>query len=125
MPTGYYRGHVLQMIDARHPRFRAATQNVVWKGKHFLPCGCMVNQWAGFKAVKAPVTTSESWLDGQPCISIDYPTDAPIFGNARDELREIAPGVFLGRVYERCPEPRLQGYFVLECECRKAPATGP
>ena len=30
-----------------------------------------------------------------------------------DELREIAPNVFLGRFYERGPCPKLKGYFVL------------
>ena len=35
------------------------------------------------------------------------------------DLRELAPGVFLGRFSKRCPCQELEGYFVLEfgCEC--------
>ena len=42
----------------------------------------------------------ESWLDGRPCLVMQYAPDAPVFGNVRDELRQIAPGVWLGRSYD-------------------------
>ena len=117
IPIGYGRGRPLFVVDAGNPQRRAKLTGVVWKGKHFFPDGHMVNQWAVGRAVKAPVRIDPSWLDGQPCVHVDYPPGAPIFGNTRDELRELAPGLFLGRYYERCPCPRLKGYFALEMTC--------
>ena len=114
-PVGAGRGRILYILDARHPRARANLVDVAWKGKYFTCDGRMVNRWAGgVRAVEAAVVVEPSLLDGKPCLMLDYPPDAPIFGNTRDELREVAPGVFLGRAYERCPQPRLKGYFVLE-----------
>jgi hypothetical protein len=49
---------------------------------------------------------------------MEYAPGTPILGNVRDEIREIAPGLYLGRLYERCP-PRFLGYFALEAvSCR-------
>jgi hypothetical protein len=119
MPVGDGRGRALLVVDARHPRFRAALVDTVWKGKSFTPDGRMINRWAGgVRAVEAPVRVEPSRLDGKPCIVIDYPPDAAVFGGTWDELREISPGVFLGRAYERCPCPRLKTYFVVEMICR-------
>jgi hypothetical protein len=116
LPGGLGRGRVLLVVTARCPRVRAHMNGVVWKGKFFYPDGTFTNQWACFRAVSSCVETGSSWYDGKPCIVLEYPPDAAVFANARDELREVAPGVILGRFYERCPCPRLQGYFVLEME---------
>ena len=124
-PIGYARGRTLLVVDAKNPQRRARLNNVLWKGKHFLSDGRMVNQWAVGRAVEATVRLDASWLDGQPCIYLDYPTNAPIFGNTRDEIREIAPGLYLGRFYDRCPCPRLKGYFVLQMECCSANSCAP
>jgi hypothetical protein len=113
LPLGYAKGRPLLMLDYRNPRMRAAISGLVWKGKHFLADGRMINQWVGVRAVEAVGSVAPSSLDGLPCIRLDYPPDAAVFGNSFDELREIAPGVLLGRFYERCPAPRLKGYFVL------------
>lgn len=113
LPVGLGSGRVLVRTDTRMPQARARLQSLVWKGKFFRCDGTFTNQWLGFRAVDSVVQLGTSWYDGQPCILLDYPPDAPVFGNARDELREIAPGVLLGRFYERCPQPKLQGYFVL------------
>jgi hypothetical protein len=114
-PCGAGRGKVLLVVDARMPRVRARLMGTVWKGKFFHPGSLTItNQWCGFKAVDAPVTVGPSWADGAPCFVLDYPTTAKVFGNTRDELREIGEGIFLGRFYERCPCPKLRGYFVLD-----------
>jgi hypothetical protein len=112
-PVGYAKGRPLLMLDYRNPKLRASMTGTVWKGKLFQPDGTMINQWIGFKAIKADVGVAPSSLDGQPCLRLDYSPDAPIFGNSFDEMREIGPCVFLGCFYERCPTPRLKGYFVL------------
>ena len=122
-PCGPGRGKVLLVVDALMPRVRARLMGTVWKGKFFFPGGCtFTNQWLGFRAVDGPVIVGPSWADGAPCLVLDYPTTAAVFGNTRDELREIGEGLFLGRFYERCPCPRLRGYFVLDfgskCGCR-------
>jgi hypothetical protein len=114
LPVGLGRGRVLYVAEAHRPRARARVQSVVWKGKYFYPDGAITNQWCGFRAVASHAEVGPSWCDGRPCVVIEYPPDAPVFGNARDELREVAPGVFLGRYYERCPCPKWAGYFVLE-----------
>jgi hypothetical protein len=107
------------MLDYRNPRARATISGLVWKGKHFLPDGRMINQWVGVRAVEALGSVAPSSLDGGPCLRLDYPDKAAVFGNSFDEIREIAPGVLLGCFYERCPTPRLKGYFVLVMtDCR-------
>jgi hypothetical protein len=117
LPVGLGRGRVLLVVTAKSPHVRACLNNVVWKGKYFYPDGRFTNQWACFRAIESRVTVGPSWLDGQPAVVLEYPPGTAVFGNARDELREVAPGVILGRFYERCPCPRLQGYFVLEMDC--------
>jgi hypothetical protein len=118
-PIGLGRGRILLRVDGKMPRLRAKLQGLVWKGKFFSPDGTFTNQWAGFRAIASHVAIGPSWYDGRPCVVLDYPPDAPIFGNARDELREIAPGVWLCRFYSVCPCGKLDGYFVLEFCCDK------
>ncbi len=114
-PCGGGRGKVLLVVDALMPRVSARLMGTVWKGKFFYPGGCtFTNQWLGFKAVSADVAVGASWADGSPCFVLDYPTTAAVFGNTRDELREVGEGLFLGRFYDRCPCPKLKGYFVLD-----------
>jgi hypothetical protein len=67
------------------------------------------------KAVRAEAYYGESWLDGRPSIILDYVHTSRLFGKARDEMREISPGVYLGLTYlRRCPEPKLVAYFAIE-----------
>ncbi len=116
MPVGPVRGRVLLVTSAPNPRLRAQLMNAVWKGKVFCPDGSFTNQWLGFQAVPSHAIIAPSWFDDQPCFVLEYPPGSPVFANTRDEFREIAPGLFLGRFYQRCPCPKLQGYFVLWCE---------
>jgi len=99
-PRGDTRGTVLY-ADGKHPRLKARLQGVVWKGKTFHGDGTFTNRWlGGVHAVSAGVRVEPSWLDGQPCLVMQYAPDAPVFGNVRDELRQIAPDVWLGRSYD-------------------------
>jgi hypothetical protein len=119
VPVGVLRGRVLYVVAATCPRLRAGLQSTLWKGKVFHADGDFTNRWCGFRAGTSHVQIGSSWFDGQPCIVLEYPPDALVFANARDELREIAAGLYLGRVYDRCPCPKLTGYFVLERTCRQ------
>ncbi len=117
LPIGAVRGHILCRVEGKLPGVRTRLGGAVWKGKYFYPDGCFINQWVGFRAISSCAVIAPSLYDGRPCIVLEYAPGTPIFGNTRDELREIAPGQYLGRFYERCPCQKLQGYFVLESEC--------
>lgn len=122
MPVGLGRGRVILQAEGRMPKLKARLNSVVWKGKYFRGDGTFTNQWLGFQAVSSAVTLGPSWFDGRPAVVLEYEPDAKVFANARDEIREVAPGLLLGRFYERHPCPRFQGYFVLEiaaCGCQR------
>ena len=119
IPVGYARGQVLRMTDAKLPRLQARLASSIWKGKHFEEDGAFINQWPGFQALRSKAEFGTSWHDGKPAIVIEYPPNTPLFGNNRDELREIAPGLYLAKLYERCPCPRFRGYFAIQVECCK------
>lgn len=111
-PVGPTRGTVLH-ADGRHPVAKARLQGVVWKGKTFHGDGTLTNRWAGgVRAVSAAVRVGPSWLDDQPCLVVEYAPTAPVFGGVRDELREVAPGVWLGRSCDAATG-RPKNWFVL------------
>jgi hypothetical protein len=112
-PLGDTQGAVLY-ADGKHPRLKAQLQGVVWKGKTFHGNGTFTNRWlGGVHAVSADVRVEPSWLDGQPCLVMQYAPNAPIFGNVRDELRQIAPDVWLGRSYDAATG-HPKNWFVLQ-----------
>jgi hypothetical protein len=115
-PVGYCRGRVLYLFDTRHPRVHARMTGCVWKGKCFDEDGSFINQWCGFQALHSQADEGCSWLDGGPCVVLQYPPGTPLFANMRDEVREIAPGLYLGLMWERYPSPRMRGYFAMEVE---------
>ena len=112
-PLGPTRGAVLH-ADGRHPRLKARLQGVVWKGKTFHGDGTITNRWlGGLHAVSAGSHVEPSWLDGDPCLVIQYAPDARVFGNVRDELRQIAPDLWLGHSYDTATgQPK--NWFVLQ-----------
>lgn len=118
LPVGRYTGKVLVITDARCPYLRARLASSAWRGKIFDCDASFVNQWLGFRAIRSCAEHGTSWCDGRPCIVMEYQPGTPIFGNVRDEIREIAPGLYLGRFYERCPCPKCRGYFALELRCK-------
>lgn len=100
-PCGSTRGTVLYADDAHLPRVKARLQGSAWKGKDFHGDGSFTNRWiGGIHAISACTRIEPSWLDGQPCLVMQYPPDAPVFGNVRDELRQIGPGEWIGRSYD-------------------------
>ncbi len=114
IPLGYARGQVLLMTDAKCPKLRARLASSAWKGKHFCEGGEFINQWPGFTALRGKIEPGVSGYDNKPCLVLDYPADTPLFGNFRDEMREIAPGLYLARLYEKCPCLRFTGYFAIQ-----------
>jgi hypothetical protein len=74
----------------------------VWQGKVFDPkAECLKNLVTGFRilAIKAKVYTGDSWKDGKECIVIDYSKTSLVARMVRDEIREVQPGPYLGKVF--------------------------
>lgn len=74
----------------------------LWQGKVFSPAeGCLRNRITpfSFTAIKASVYAGQSWFDGRDCIVIDYSETSLIARFVRDEIRLVAPGLYLGQVY--------------------------
>jgi hypothetical protein len=53
----------------------------------------------GVKAIRAKVSYDSSWLDGSRAILIDYSKTSFVAKKIRDEIREVAPGLYLGKVW--------------------------
>lgn len=78
-----------------------------WQGKVFdLFCpsgqaGVLVNKITPFSLtfIVAKVYRDKSWLDGKDTIVIDYSSTSFFAKVIRDEIREIEPGVYLGKVW--------------------------
>jgi len=73
-----------------------------WKGKVFdAKAGFLRNIILplGLKAIVARIYKDPSWLDGKECIVLDYSETSLVASHIRDEIREIEPGFYLGKVY--------------------------
>jgi hypothetical protein len=115
IPCGLAHGQVVYRQGSFLPNVKSAATGLLWKGKVFdAGAGTLINQWCGVKAIRAVVSEGPSWLDGKPAIIIDYSETSRVWSNVRDEMREIAPGVYLGAMYlADQAEPRLKLYFIL------------
>ena len=73
-----------------------------WQGKVFdAKKGLLTNKILafGFHAIIAKVYKGPSWLDGKECIVLDYSDTSYVAHWIRDEIRQIGPGLYLGKVY--------------------------
>ncbi|CAN5744307.1 hypothetical protein BH20VER1_BH20VER1_16850 [soil metagenome] len=73
-----------------------------WKGKVFDPVkGELRNKILplGHKAIVAKVYKDQSWFDQKECIVLDYSKTSLLAKWIRDEIREVAPGIYLGIVF--------------------------
>jgi hypothetical protein len=73
-----------------------------WQGKTFdAKRGVLTNKVSilGFNAIIAEVYKGESWLDHKECIVLDYSKTSMVAHWIRDEIREIGPKFYLGKVY--------------------------
>ena len=99
--TAILAGSVFSKIVATFARLLA------WQGKVFdLFCpggqaGLLVNKITpfSFSFIVAKVYRDKSWLDGEDTIVIDYSKTSFVAKVIRDEIREIEPGVYLGKVW--------------------------
>ena len=75
---------------------------IAWQGKVFDPeKGELRNKIlpVGVQAIIATVYKQNSWFDDKECIVLDYSKTSLIAHWIRDEMREVAPGIYLGIVY--------------------------
>lgn len=119
-PPGFAPGRAIPDPGTRKSARKSKMIGLLWKGKVFSD-GQMINRLAGGReAVTASVYVGESWLDGKPSLILDY-AGSKRFGDVRDEMREVSPGVFVGLTYVRkCPSPKLAMFFALDASgcCR-------
>ena len=78
-----------------------------WQGKVFDlfaadgQSGILINKVTPFSLtfIVAKVYRDASWLDGRETIVIDYSRTSFFARRIRDEIREVEPGVYLGKVW--------------------------
>ena len=79
-----------------------------WSGKVFdKAAGTLLNKTLLGRIATARVYEGPSWFDGKPSIIIDYQGTSWIAGPVRDEIRMVAPGLYLGWAYLRPGQTRL------------------
>ena len=103
IPVGRGAGRVVAFpgTELSKPLSRALGK-VFWQGKVFRPeRGDLRNLVSpfGIAAIRAEVFEGESWVDGAPCVVLDYSRSSRVAGWIRDEIREVSPGVYLGVVW--------------------------
>jgi hypothetical protein len=116
IPEGPIRGTAILSPGTRRTRPLSRGARLFWQGKVFEPGGATaVNRFIGVRIVRAQVVQGPSWLDGGPALVLDYSQTSRVYANNRDEIRQVAPGLFLGLMYDRTTSPPgLQMYFALE-----------
>jgi hypothetical protein len=86
-----YSGEIAQLIN-----------HFAWQGKVFDGTkGVLKNKILpfGLNAIVAKVYKGPSWLDNKECIVLDYSETSFVAHWIRDEIRQIEPGLYLGKVY--------------------------
>lgn len=115
IPSGATRGRAIIDPGSRSTAMKSRMVHVLWRGKVFRDDATMINRTFAGRAVTADVYTGESWLDGRPTLVLDYANTSRLFADARDEMRQIAPGLYLGATYlRRCPQPELVAFYVID-----------
>lgn len=113
MPSGWLPGQVIGFTNMAAPNTAKRLADTYWRGKHIEPNGQFINQWKNRQALASQIVLGPSYTDGQTSIVFEYPRLTPLFGPMRDEYREIAPGLFLGKMYRRVPNVKFLGFNYL------------
>ena len=75
---------------------------LVWQGKETEASGRSLNNLIGplrMRSIRALLSHDRSWVDGEKCVLIDYSTTSIVARMVRDEVRLVAPGLYLGVVW--------------------------
>jgi hypothetical protein len=116
IPPGRVRGTALLAPGTRRARTLSRGARLFWQGKVIEPDqATAVNRFFGVRMIRGQLYQGPSWLDGAPALVLDYSQTSRIYAGNRDEIRQVAPGLFLGLMYDRTvTPPRLSMYFALE-----------
>jgi hypothetical protein len=118
IPEGRIRGTAILSPGTRRTRALSRGARLMWQGK-VIEAGqtSAVNRFFGMRVIRGQVYQGPSWLDGQPSLVLDYSQTSRVYANNRDEIRQIAPGLFLGLMYDRTTAPPgLAMYFALDAQ---------
>ncbi|MEN8179638.1 MAG: hypothetical protein ABFS39_13620 [Pseudomonadota bacterium] len=107
LPAGDTRGTAIVAGSTLSKLFAAFARLFAWQGKVFnlVPgaeiAGVLVNKITPFSLtfIVATVYKGSSWMDGKETIVIDYSKTSFFAKKIRDEIREVKPGVYLGKVW--------------------------
>ena len=103
IPDGEAKGTAIIAPGTTYTAEIAALINhFAWQGKTFdAKKGVLRNRILpfGLNAIIAKVYKAPSWLDGKECIVLDYSETSLLAHWIRDEIRLIAPRLYLGKVY--------------------------
>jgi hypothetical protein len=106
IPQGDTQGTAIAWALPFPREFAQLAKRVAWQGKVFElnadgETGVLRNKILpfGVKLIVARVYREASWLDGKETIVIDYTSTSVLAQKIRDEIREITPGHYLGKVW--------------------------
>ena len=103
IPKGEAKGTAIVAPGTTYTQDIASFVNhFAWQGKVFDPVkGVLRNRILpfGLNAIIAKVYKGDSWMDGKECIVLDYSETSLLAHWIRDEIREVAPHTYLGKVY--------------------------
>lgn len=103
LPNGQADGAAIIAPGMRFTHEIASVVNIfAWQGKTFDAAhGTLTNRISalGVNAIVAQVYKGASLFDGKECIVLDYSKTSLLAKHVRDEIREVAPALYLGLVY--------------------------
>lgn len=107
IPDGDTKGTAILAGSALSKIAAALARPLAWQGKVFdlfapdQQSGVLVNKVSPLRlqCIVAKVYRDKSWLDGKDTIVIDYSKTSLLARAIRDEIREVEPGVYLGKVW--------------------------
>lgn len=113
IPRGDTQGTAIVAGSLFSKSIAAFARMFAWQGKVFDifasdgESGILVNKITPFSLtfIVAKVYRDASWMDGKETIVIDYSKTSFFAKVIRDEIREVEPGVYLGKVWwgkKRC-----------------------
>jgi hypothetical protein len=88
-------------------------QLLVWQGKETEASGRSLKNLIGplgMRSIRALLSHDRSWVDGENCVLIDYSMTSIVARSVRDEVRLVAPDLYLGVVWLW---KRRAGWFTL------------
>ena len=116
IPPGRVRGTALLAPGTRRARIVSRGARLSGRERCLKPDeATAVNRFFGMRVIRGQLYEGPSWLDGRPSLVLDYSQTSRIYADNRDEIRQVAPGLFLGLMYNRTTSPpELSMYFALE-----------